>query len=66
MQPTSLELPAHAFPNYPRITRAPMTDWLQVPQLLLTLGGLMMQRALRRQRSATRLSRRQLVAEWEV
>jgi hypothetical protein len=66
MPPTQLELPAHAYPSYPRIARAPATDWLQVPRLLLTLAGLKLQRAWRREPSAPSLSRRQFAAEWEI
>ena len=66
MLATDLDLPAHAYPRYPRIAPAPATEWLQVPRLLLTLAALMLQRTWQREPSAVRLSRRQLVAEWEA
>lgn len=67
MSATGLGQSAQTYPHYPRITPAPAAEWLQVPGLLLTLAGLKLQRAWQRQpRAARPLSRRQLLAEWEV
>lgn len=66
MSPTSPSLSATPAFGRPRITPAPVVEWLQVPRLLLTLATLRLQRAWQRNPGALQRSRRQLIADWEV